>query len=37
VGETLAVEVATLIGWAEAHRGYVAAAREQFDREAGER
>jgi DNA-binding HxlR family transcriptional regulator len=36
VGETLAVEVATLIGWAEAHRGYVAAARERFDREAGE-
>jgi DNA-binding HxlR family transcriptional regulator len=32
VGETLAVEVGTLLRWAEAHRDYVTESRDRFDR-----
>lgn len=36
VGETLAIEVGSLIRWAEEHRGYVAESRERFDRSAAD-
>lgn len=34
VGETLSVEVSSLIGWAEEHREYVATSRVSYDRAA---
>ena len=37
VGATLAVQVASLISWAEEHRPYVAESRARFDAAAGER